>query len=328
MVSTSARLLALLGLLQTRRDWPGAVLAGRLQVDVRTVRRDIDRLRELGYRIDASAGQGGGYRLGPGPTLPPVLLTDDEAVTVMLALHAAAGSVSGLEAASQGLLAKLDHLMPTRLRTRVRTMDAITVSLAGCGDLAGIDALAIIASACRDRHRLRLRYTDRGGQDSQRHVEPQQLVHTGRRWYLLAWDLGRADWRTFRIDRMREPVSDGSIFEPRTLPDDPARFVARALASAPSRYRLWVRLQGNYDELAVAVPGWCGLLEAIDQRSCRLQLGADSLEGMAASLLMVGRDLQLLESPPWLPQLRAVAGRLRDVAQAGPAFEGAVAAET
>jgi predicted DNA-binding transcriptional regulator YafY len=310
MLATSTRLLSLLGLLQARRDWPGPALAERLEVDPRTVRRDIDRLRELGYRIDASAGLGGGYRLGPGPTLPPVLLTDDEALTVMLALRAAAGSVAGLDAASEGLRAKLDHLLPPRLRSRLRGLDAVTSILPGGPDLAQIEALARIAAACRDRRRLHMAYRDRDGRDSERQVEPMQLVNTGRRWYLLAWDLARADWRTFRVDRIGAIGGDGEAFEPRPLPDEPARMVAQALGRAPAPFQLRVRLRGSHAALSAQVPCWCGLLEPLDEASCQLHVGGDSVETVAALLLMTGQPPELLDAPSWLPQLSAAVARL------------------
>lgn len=310
MLSTSARLLDLLGLLQGRRDWSGAALAQRLAVDVRTVRRDVDRLRELGYRVDASAGQGGGYRLGNGAQLPPVLLGDDEAITVMLALRAASGSVAGLDAISQGLMAKLDHLLPTRLRSRLRAFDDIAVSLPGRAVLAEVEALALVAAACRDRLRLRLAYVDREGRRSERRLEPLQLVHTGRRWYLMAFDLGREDWRTFRMDRVADPVLDGSGFAPRTPPDEPARFVARAIANAPAPFQLRVRLRGSMAELAESVPCWCGRLEALDDGHAVLEIGAASVDGIVSLLALVGRPFEILDAPPWRPQLDAALAQL------------------
>lgn len=322
MLATSTRLLSLLALLQARRDWPGPALAERLGVDPRTVRRDIDRLRELGYRIDASAGLGGGYRLGPGPTLPPVLLTDDEALTVMLALRAAAGSVAGLDAASEGLRAKLDHLLPLRLRSRLRGLDAVTSILPGGPDLAQVEALAGIAAACRDRRRLQMAYRDRSGRDSERQVEPVQLVNSGRRWYLLAWDLARADWRTFRVDRIGAVTGDGHGFEPRPLPDDPARMVAQALGRAPAPFQLRVRLLGGHEALSAQVPCWCGLLEPLDDSSCQLHVGGESVEAVAALLLMTGQAPQLLDEPPWLPQLAAAVARLARVVPLEPKGDG------
>lgn len=310
MLTTSSRLLRLLSLLQSRRDWSGHGLADALSVDVRTIRRDIDRLRELGYRIDASAGQGGGYRLGAGPNLPPVLLSDAEAVTVMLALRAVAGSVAGMDASIGGLLAKLDNLLPTRLQSQVRALHAVAHVLPAPGALAEIEALALIATACRDRRRLRMRYRDREQRESQRELEPVQLILVGRRWYLIAWDRRREDWRSFRIDRITEPELLPMRFEPRALPEEPATFIARALAAAPSRYTLRVRVPGRYAELLDALPGWCGLLEPLDDRACRLQVGADSVAGIATTLLFLGREVELLDDPPWRDELAAAVQRV------------------
>lgn len=311
MIQTSARLLRLLTLLQMRRDWSGTALAERLEIDVRTVRRDIDRLRELGYRIDASSGVGGGYRLGAGPNLPPVLLSDDEAVAVAVALRAASGSVAGLEGAGASLLAKLDQLLPVRLQPRVRSLESVLHSLPTGALLADIDTLATVAGACRDRRRLRLDYRDRQGRNSQRHIEPLQVVHTGRRWYLVAWDLGREDWRTFRMDRIEAPVPDGTLFIPRQLPEDPASFVSRALASAPARYVLQLRLEGDHAELSTRIPSWCGLLEPAGEQCCTLRIGTDSLTGMAATLVFVCVPYTCIDAPDWLPELDVILARTR-----------------
>lgn len=311
MLATSSRLLRLLTLLQGRRDWSGRDLAGALQVDVRTVRRDIGRLRELGYRIDASAGQGGGYRLGAGPNLPPVLLSDAEAVTVMLALRAAAGSMAGMDDSIGSLLAKLGNLMPARLQPQLRAVHAVAHVIPASGALAEIEALALIATACRDRRRLRMHYRDRERRESVREVEPLQLILVGRRWYLIAWDRRRDDWRSFRIDRISEPEMLPVRFEPRALPEPPASFIARALKAAPSRYGLRVRLVGPYDELVQVVPGWCGLLEPLDDTSCSLRTGADTLPGLATMLLHIGRPFELMEDPPWRGELLALLRAVR-----------------
>lgn len=306
MLTTSSRLLRLLTLLQGRRDWSGRGLSEALSVDVRTIRRDIDRLRELGYRIDASAGQGGGYRLGAGPNLPPVLLSDSEAVTVMLALRAAANSMAGMDASIASLIAKLENLLPTRLQPQLRAVNAVAHVLPAPGALAEIEALALIATACRDRRRLRMRYSDRQQRETRREVEPLQLILAGRRWYLIAWDRRREDWRSFRIDRISEPELLPTQFEPRMLPEPPAAFIAKAMASAPSRYSLRLRLAGRYDDLVDSVPGWCGLLEPLDDESCTLRVGAETLPGLATALLFIGHEFELIDDPPWRAELEAL----------------------
>jgi len=190
MLKTSARLLRLLSVLQSRRHWSGSELSERVGVDARTIRRDIDRLRELGYAVEASPGLGGGYQLKPGSSLPPVLLDDDEAVAV--AVRAAAGSVGKMEETAVGLLAKLDQLLPARLRKRASALHSITVSLASSQAVPSIEVLTRIATACRDHLKLRLNYRDRGGNATARTVEPLRLAHTGHLWYLVAWDAQRA----------------------------------------------------------------------------------------------------------------------------------------
>nr|WP_246432345.1 WYL domain-containing protein [Xanthomonas theicola] len=199
MASSASRTLRLIGLLQTRRVWAGAELAQRLGVDRRSLRRDIERLRALGYAVQASSGVGGGYRLAAGAQMLPLLFEDEEAVTVAVALHAAAASMGGLEDTALRVLAKLDPLLPARVRQRAGALQAVTVSLGQDLRLADTRLLIGIASACRDRRLLGFGYRDYAGRDSRRLVEPLRLVNYGRRWYLLGWDRDRADWRTFRV---------------------------------------------------------------------------------------------------------------------------------
>src|SRR5262245_8758169 len=198
MLETSARLLRLLSLLQARRYWSGKELGERLEIDIRTVRRDVDRLRDLGYTVHASAGVGGGYRFGAGASMPPLLLDDDEAVAMTVALRSIAGGVSRLEDTAMRVLVKLDQILPPRLRPRLSALHAVTVSIAGPADPLDPEVLTSVAVACRDNERLQFRYCDRLGKTTSRNVEPLRLAHTGRRWYLVAWDNGRTDWRTFR----------------------------------------------------------------------------------------------------------------------------------
>ncbi|RCV50191.1 helix-turn-helix transcriptional regulator, partial [Marinitenerispora sediminis] len=192
MLETSARLLRLLSLLQTHRDWTGAELADRLGITTRTVRRDVEKLRTLGYPVHAAPGVAGGYRLGAGAALPPLLLDDDEAVAVAVGLRTAAGgTVAGIEESSVRALAKLEQVLPSRLRHRVTTLHAVTVAVPDSGAAVAPDVLTAIAAACRAHERLRFDYRDHAGQPSVRDVEPHRLVHTGRRWYLVAWDTDR-----------------------------------------------------------------------------------------------------------------------------------------
>jgi predicted DNA-binding transcriptional regulator YafY len=203
MLETSARLLRLLSLLEARRDWTGPQLAERLGVTTRTIRNDIERLRNLGYPVDAAPGVSGGYRLSMGATLPPLLLDDDEAIAVAIGLRTAAGGpVTGIEESSVRALAKLERLLPSRLRHRIGTLAATILTLPGPGAPVDAGTLTTIAAACRDHERLRFGYHAHDGADTVRVTEPYRLVSSGRRWYLLAWDVGRQDWRTFRVDQM------------------------------------------------------------------------------------------------------------------------------
>src|SRR4051794_20708628 len=220
MLETSARLLRLLSLFQAQRYWSGAALSHRLEVTARTLRRDVDRLRSLGYPVNSTAGAGGGYQLGAGATLPPLLLDDDEAVAVAVGLRtAASGTVTGMEEASVRALAKLEQVLPHRLRRRVAALHGFIVPLAHSGPTVDAEMLSAIAGACRDSECLRFKYESRDGAATAREVEPHRLVHTGRKWYLAAWDLERADWRTFRVDRIASRLKTGTRFTPRPAPD-------------------------------------------------------------------------------------------------------------
>jgi predicted DNA-binding transcriptional regulator YafY len=310
MLKTSARLLRLLSVLQSRQHWPGGELSERVGVDARTIRRDIGRLRELGYAVAATPGLGGGYQLRPGSLLPPVLLDDDEAVAVAVAIRAAAGSVGKMDEAASGLLAKLDQLLPARLRKRASALHSVTVSLASSHPLPSIEMLTRIATACRDRLKLRLNYCDRGGNATTRTVEPLRLAHTGHLWYLVAWDAQRADWRTFRMDRIQRLVSSGPHFVPREFPGDVAQFVARSMRQVAYRYRVRLKLEGAAAELVKRIPSWCGVLQALDDEHCTLTTGADSIGVLAAQLVMLGTDFEILGSPELAPELRRIAARL------------------
>lgn len=319
MLDTSTRLLRLLSVLQARRSWAGAELAERLEVTTRTLRRDIDRLRSLGYVIEATSGPGGGYQLGKGSHLPPLLLDDDEAVAVTVALRSAMDGSVRLEETALGVLTKLDQLLPARLRKRVGALQAMTVSVGG-GWVPGLDPelLTTLAAACRDRERVRIEYRGRGAEGSPggakaawRELEPLRLAHTGsRRWYLLAWDLGREDWRTFRVDRVERIEALGIRFALREPPGDVARYVADSISHAPYRYRAIVSLQGSLSELAARIPPWCGVLEPQSDERCLLRTGAESIEGLVCQLVLTGVGFELVEPRSLLPRIRRVVERL------------------
>src|SRR4051794_20475497 len=259
MVQTSARLLALLSLLQQRREWSGPELAGRLEVGPRTIRRDVEKLRRLGYPIEAAPGIAGGYRLAAGAQMPPLLLDDAEAIAVAVGLRSAAsGSISGIEEYSVRALAKLEQILPHRLRDRVRALGDATSTFRVDGPQIDADELALIAGACRDGVRLAFSYTAKGGEATAREVEPAAVVHTGWRWYLVAYDLGRDDWRTFRVDRIAGRPRAGARGTRREVPGgDAAAFVKQSIRGADSdteAERGRIRLRAPADVIAARIP--------------------------------------------------------------------------
>lgn len=311
MLETSARLLKLLSLLQVRRDWTGPDLAERLRVDVRTVRRDVDKLRNLGYPVNATPGVSGGYQLGPGAELPPLLLDDDEAVAVAVGLRTAAnGTVSGIEETSVRALAKLEQVLPSRLRRRVNALQAHTVALPSRGVQVDAGTLTSIAIACRDHQRLRFPYAGRDG-GTRRHVEPLGLAHTGRRWYLVAWDVDKADWRTFRVDRIEGEPTPGARFAPREPPaEDLASYVSQRVSVAPYQYEARLIMHAPYDVVAARTSYSSVHLERIDDERTLLTVGTPALEGVGPWIAMIGVDFEV-EGPEELKQhLRALADRL------------------
>ena len=322
MLETSARLLRLLTLLQTRQDWPGAELAGRLEVTPRRLRRDVQRLRDLGYPVHSVPGVAGGYRLGAGRALPPLLLDDDEAIAVVVSLRSAASSaVLGLAEASVRALAKLDQVLPARLRERSTALAESTVPMTGPGPTIRLDLLTALAAACRGRQRLTFDYRDRDGSASSRSVEPYRLVTAGYRWYLLAYDLIRRDWRTFRVDRIGELTATGPGFAPREHPD-PAAFVARAVTSEPYRYRARVLVHAPAARVAEHVPPTVGVLSPAGPGQCTLTSGSDSLDALAFHLAMLGADFTVLEPPELSERISVLAERLTRAATGTAADSG------
>ncbi|MGN6169053.1 MAG: helix-turn-helix transcriptional regulator, partial [Solirubrobacteraceae bacterium] len=238
MADTASRMLELLSLLQTRRDWPGNELAQRLEVSRRTIRRDMERLRQLGYPVQSLTGPTGGYRLHAGAAMPPLVLDDEEAIAIAVGLSTAArASVASIEESALRALVKLEQILPPHLRRRVRALGSMTVTLPAAGPTVDPQHLTVIAAACRDAECLRFSYRSRDRTETRREVEPHSLVNHGHRWYLLAWDRLRGDWRTFRIDRLTTPTTTGVRFKPHQLPaKDAATFVERSIVSAPNRF--------------------------------------------------------------------------------------------
>jgi predicted DNA-binding transcriptional regulator YafY len=310
MWDTSARLLRLLSLLQNAREWTGAELAERLDVDVRTVRRDIDKLRALGYPVDAARGVAG-YRLGAGTALPPLLLDDEEAVAVAVGMRtAASGGVAGIEEASLRALTKLETVLPARLRHRVDGLSAVTVTLPPGAATVDPGVLMAVAAAARAHEQLRFDHRGRDGGETLRRTEPHRLVHAGRRWYLLAWDLDRGDWRTFRVDRMRPRIPTGPRFVPRELPADLLGHVGRGITTRAYRYRARFTLHVPIAVAADRIAPTVGTLEAIDERSCTLHAGSDSLDELALYVGLFGFPFEVHEPPELVAHVRELAARL------------------
>ncbi|MET7394861.1 YafY family protein [Dactylosporangium sp. NPDC005572] len=311
MLETSARLLRLLSLLQARRDWTSTELATRLGVTTRTIRNDIDRLRGLGYPVDARPGVAGGYRLGQGGALPPLLLDDEEAVAVAVGLRtAASGSIAGIEETSVRALAKLQQVLPSRLRHRISAFQSYTLPTPSPGPQVDPDALTAIASACRDHELLRFDYQAHSGAATRRTVEPYRLVNDRRRWYLVAWDVDRDAWRTFRVDRIEPRTPTGPRFTPRALPPDReiATQLARRVDEATWRYRarVVVHAPAQYVQGRLPIPVE---IQPLSNDRCSFEPGSDHPEMLALYLGMLDADFTIIDSPELVDALRKLSER-------------------
>jgi predicted DNA-binding transcriptional regulator YafY len=308
---TSSRLLDLLSLLQARRDWPGAELAARLEVSGRTIRRDVERLRALGYPVESLTGPAGGYRLQAGTAMPPLLLDEDEAIAIAVGLRTAArASVAGIEETSIRALVKLEQVLPAHLRRRVAAIGSATIAAPAAGPTVDPQDLTTIAAACRDSESLRFAYRSRDGTQSRREIEPHALVNLGRRWYVVGWDRGREGWRTFRVDRVGRPVVSGR-FRPRRLPGgDAAQYVRNSIAGAFRRYEARVTVHAPAHEVARRLPWVAGALEPIDDQRCEYRTADENLEWLALRVAMLGVDVDVHEPPELIAHLAMMADRL------------------
>jgi predicted DNA-binding transcriptional regulator YafY len=306
MSDPSGRLLALLSLLQTPREWPGSELARRLEVSPRTVRRDVERLRALGYPVHATQGADGGYRLTAGAAMPPLLLDDEEAVAIAVGLRSAAGqAVAGIEDASVRALTKLEQVLPARLRYRVGALGRATIPLPAGEPSVDPVHLTLLAAAIANRERVRFAYRSAGDVESRRLVEPYRLVSGGRRWYLVGFDTERDAWRTYRVDRITEPAATGARATRREPPDqDPAAFVAATLYSGAPTYAAVVTL-----DLPAMPPHLGGTATPLPGGRCRWHSPEDTLDWLAFRLLTLGCEVEVHEPPELVDHLRAVAGR-------------------
>jgi predicted DNA-binding transcriptional regulator YafY len=311
-MSTSSRLLALLSLLQTPRSWSGGELAERLEVSRRTVRRDVDRLRDLGYPVEGTLGADGGYRLGAGREMPPLLLDDDEAVAIVVGLRAAAiGAVAGIDEAAARALAKLEQVLPPRLRSRFEGLRAATSRFDWQAPSVDPAVLTVVARAISGREQLRFTYRTPDGASARRSVDPSGLVVVGRRWYLVAWDVDREGWRIFRADRVADPWSTGRPIPDRVLPggSDPATYVREHQLSLAPTFRLVATLDAPIGRLTPAA-GDASELERIDAEHTRITIEDDTLEWLAFRLILLDCDFEIHEPPELEDYLGRLAQRL------------------
>ncbi|MYV50274.1 transcriptional regulator [Streptomyces sp. SID2888] len=316
---TPARLLQLLSLLQTPREWPGSELSERLGVSRRTVRRDIDRLRELGYPVQASRGAEGGYRLVAGKAMPPLVLDDEEAVAIAVGLRAGAGhAVEGVDEASVRALAKLEQVLPGRLRHRVATLQAATTPLtSGDGARIAPETLTVMASTIAGGERLRFAYRSKDGTPSRRLTEPYRLVSTGRRWYLVAYDLEREDWRTFRVDRITEPFATGARFTPRELPTgSAAEYLRQSMYRRQETYAFEVTFAAPAEAVAAHLPPWLGTPEPLDDLNCGLRgTTSDSVAWLAVRLALLDLPFTVQGPAELVAHIRTLGERLSRAAE-------------
>jgi predicted DNA-binding transcriptional regulator YafY len=318
MARTTERVLHLLGLLQQRPVWTGPELAERLGVTTRSIRRDVERLRALGYPVQAAQGVGGGYQLGRGRGLPPLLLDDAEAVAVAVSLRmAAGGTVSGASEAALRTLAKLDQVMPPRLRSEVRAIHEATQTLDSGQPAVDGDVLLQLARTVRDTVRVRFDYEARDGTPSARTVEPVGLVATGRRWYLMAYDVDRDDWRTFRLDRMTRVQATTWRFAQR-VHEDPAAYVQRALASSAYRFPARVVVHAPLKEVAERTSVRSVVLTPVDDSTTLLEAGGETLYGLAFHLSLLAWEFDVEEPAELRDALAALGGRALRAAGAAP----------
>jgi predicted DNA-binding transcriptional regulator YafY len=319
MLSATARLIRLLSLFQAQRFWSGTELAARLEITERTLRRDVDRLRSLGYTVDSTSGVAGGYRLGAGTALPPLLLEDEEAIAVALGLGNPANAAGDIETASMRALAKLEQLMPPRLRRRLDNVRASVVPVMRGKSPVRLKAVSFLADACTERLVLRFGYRDHHDATTERTVEPHRVVQTGQRWYLLAWDMAREDWRTFRLDRIDGAEPTGARFTPRRLPHgDVASYMEHALQVSPYLHHAQVVVRATPETLE-AYLGWVsGVPEALGDGATRIATGANSLDALAVWLGCLPYDFEV-ESPNELADhLALVAARLGKATRRAP----------
>ena len=312
MADTTSRALKLLSLLQSRRIWAGRELMSRLEVSERTLRRDIERLRDLGYQVDSVSGPAGGYQLRAGADLPPLLLDDEEAMAIAVGLlTAAGGTIDGLEEVSVRALAKLEQVLPPRIHRKVNALQRTVIPLVRSWVTVDAELLTAVAQACRDHERLRFRYRTRRGEETERHVEPHRLVSLHQRWYLLAFDRDRDDWRTFRLDRMASPWATRIRFDPRAIPGgDAAAYVEQSLRSMPMRHRVVATVRAPAPEVSARFRHGEAEVEPIDETSCSVRIRGDALEWIAFTLIWLDAEFTIHEPVELVEYLGVLSRRL------------------
>ncbi len=317
--TTTSRVLSLLNLLQTHRHWPGPELSRRLNVTSRTLRRDVERLRDLGYRVESVPGAGGGYRLEAGAALPPLLLTDDEAVTMAIGLRLAAtqGLADGANTTLTAL-AKLEQVLPGPLRQRVNALAAAVQSGESRQSVVSPEMLGQLALACRDRERIRFEYVAADGTETRRVVEPHSLVPRGRHWFLVCWDLQRTDWRTFRVDRLSNFFGTRVTFEARELPaETAAEFVAIAHGMLRVRMTAVVHMRLPLAEMQAHFGPWAGTAAATSPTTTSWPIGGQTMEEMFSALAWIppGVEYEVTDNEEFSVWLKETAARLARAAR-------------
>lgn len=310
MPRTTGRTLALLGLLQSHREWSGAELRSRLEVSARTLRRDIDDLRGQGYGIDSVPGVGGGYRLGVGAAIPPLVLSADEAVAIAVGLRAAASAtVTGIEDAAASALLKLEQSLSPETRERISSVEQAIVPLGGVGEV-DLETVVTVARAIRESRALRIDYRRHDGTEVRRTIEPHRIVHTGTRWYVVAWDPDRDAWRTLRLDRLIPRLPLAESFVPREIPDDTVReFTTRSITSSPYRHRYRVRMHAPAAEVTGHFGPTIAEVTAVDEGMCELSAGSNTPEEFALHLGMAGIEFDVLEGDDLRRALESLSAR-------------------
>jgi len=322
MSKPTERLLAVLSALQGRSVWTGPALADHLGVTVRTVRRDVERLRDLGYVIDSTIGTVGGYSLGVGGlALPPLMLDEEEAVATALCLRAAASdSVAGVGEAASRALAKLEQTLPRASRAQVAAVTGATIRVPSRGDEVDPEILIAITTACRERDVLRVRYRNRAGDESERRLQPYRVVSIGRRWYLVARIERASEWRTFRVDRILSAINTGHRFEV-DEPPDAAAIVQAAISISPYAHRARIEFDAPFDTVAALVPSSAGVVEMIDEHTTVLTTGGDELDWIAFHIAMMRLPFRVLDPPELVDAMRELAARLLDASALEPETE-------